>query len=211
VRGGSSGAIPESVQPKTRPGRWSRLRRTSGSRTHQSSLPPAAAMEYSRYLLCAIESQRHADVDFEFRAVVEQMSRFCRTVLVAIVLTFGPVVTLSCLVNPSESSAEVRNHLAEFLRKAEIQFDSEEQGRNIEHVLADMLSVEPIKLRKKRYPDYGGVPNKWAVTDFLPRYFVPSSPMSIDINSFYTDVSKPEARSVIRGQLEKLQADLRQY
>jgi hypothetical protein len=98
--------------------------------------------------------------------------------------------------------AEKANSVAVFLNNAERQAETDEQRRDIQRALRDMLDKPPAELRQLRYPDYAGKANTWSITQFLQRYFVPSPPAVLDEEGFYKDIHTETARAAIQRQLD---------
>ena len=107
----------------------------------------------------------------------------------------------------SESVKDAKtNIVVAYLAEAERQSETDDQRQEIEKALRDMLTLSPGELRKRRYADYQGNPQKWSVTTLLTRYFVPDSLFQIEEDRFYEDVSDSTAQEITRRQLEALLA-----
>lgn len=100
------------------------------------------------------------------------------------------------------ASSQDQNSVAAFLANAERQSETDEQRREIQRALRDMVNKSPTELRQMRYADYQGRPGAWSVTQLLQRYYAPDPPMTLDENRFYQDVAAPAARAVILRQLD---------
>jgi len=100
------------------------------------------------------------------------------------------------------------NTVVQFLDGADRQAESGEQQREIQQALEDMLNKTPAELKQQRYADYQGHKNSWDVITLLHKYFVANKLRTLDPDRFYEDVSKPEAKIVVRKQLETLRQDL---
>jgi hypothetical protein len=98
----------------------------------------------------------------------------------------------------------VENSVAAFLKNAERQSESDDQRREIQRALRDMLDKPPAELRRMHYADYSGSADAWPVTELLMRYFVPNPPAALDDDRFYQDVRAPEARDAIQHQLDEV-------
>jgi hypothetical protein len=88
------------------------------------------------------------------------------------------------------------------LSDAERQTETDEQRREIQRALQDMLEKSPSELRQIRYPDYTGRENKWSVIQLLQHYFVPNPPSTLDEAHFFEQVGTPLARAAIQRQLD---------
>ena len=97
-----------------------------------------------------------------------------------------------------------------FLRNAERQSETDDQRKEIQRALRDMLERSPVELKRLRYADYGGQPNVWSVTQLLQHYFVPSPLATLDEERFFQDFSSPEAREVIKQQLDAVTTALKE-
>jgi hypothetical protein len=101
--------------------------------------------------------------------------------------------------SPSSTS---ENSVAAFLKNAERQSETDEQRKEIQQGLRDMLDKPLDELRHTRYSDYEGVPKKWSITQLLSHFFVPNPPAALDEERFYQDVRAPAAREAIQRQLD---------
>jgi hypothetical protein len=107
---------------------------------------------------------------------------------------------------PSQPSAT--NVVADFFSHADRQYETAGQQAEIIRALRDMLSKSAQELRSQRYADYQGVKDAWSLTELIKRYFVPSQPLpDWTEDTFYRDVSKPEAQDAIRRQLAGIQKE----
>ena len=120
---------------------------------------------------------------------------------------------IGCNRDQSSSSQQVLpldNSVVAFLMNAERQSETYDQRKEIQHALRDMLEKSPVELKRLRYADYGGQPNVWSVTQLLQHYFVPSPLATLDEERFFQDFSSPEAREVIKLQLEAVTTALKE-
>jgi hypothetical protein len=119
---------------------------------------------------------------------------------------------LACLLcactrrNSSPAAAEPTNEnsVAAFLKNADRQAETDEQRKEIQRALHDMLDQSPAQLRQMRYADYSGQANAWTVTELLRHYFVPNPPEALDDAHFFQDVRAAEARAAIQHQLDEV-------
>lgn len=95
--------------------------------------------------------------------------------------------------------------------KAEIQFETEAQGKILEAVLTDLLARPAAELKRKRYPNYTGEPDQWSATQVIAHYFVPRTPVALDENTFYDEIRSPDSRRDISRQLQALTAMMKNY
>lgn len=117
-------------------------------------------------------------------------------------LLFVVACTIACARHPQP------NTVVRFLDGADRQAENDDQQREIQRALQDMLSKTPEELRQQRYADYQGHKNSWDVITLLHKYFVANKLKTLDPDRFYEDVSKPEAKSAVRRQLDSLRQDL---
>ena len=94
------------------------------------------------------------------------------------------------------------NLFAVFLMNADRQAETDEQRKEIQRALRDMLDKSPAELGQMRYADYAGQANAWSVTQLLRHYFVPNPPGTFDDSRFLQEVRAPEARAAIQHQLD---------
>jgi hypothetical protein len=102
----------------------------------------------------------------------------------------------------SSPAADQDNSVAAFLKNAERQSETDEQRKDIQRALRDMLDKSPAELRQMRYPDYAGQANAWSITQLLQHYFVPNPPAALDEQRFFQDLRAPAARAAIQVQLD---------
>jgi hypothetical protein len=103
----------------------------------------------------------------------------------------------------------VANSVAAFLMHAERQSETDDQRREIQHALRDMLDKSTAELRRTRYSDYSGQVGAWTVTELLMRYFVPNPPAALDDEHFFQDFRAAEAREAIQHQLDDVTRTLK--
>lgn len=101
-------------------------------------------------------------------------------------------------------ASNVENSVAAFLKNAERQTETDDQRREIQRALRDLLDKPASELRQMRYADYGGKPDAWRVTELLTHYFVPNPPVALDDERFFQDFRAPEAQTAIRRQLDEV-------
>jgi len=94
---------------------------------------------------------------------------------------------------PAESNSG--NSVAAFLNHAERQAETDEQRREIQRALRDMLEKSPAELRRMRYADYTGEADKWSISQMLQHYFVPNPPAALDEQRLFQEVRAPAARA----------------
>jgi hypothetical protein len=107
------------------------------------------------------------------------------------------------------ATSGTRNTVAAFLGHAERQSETDDQRREIQRALRDMLVKAPAELRRMRYADYSGQRNAWSITELMQHYFVPNPPVTLDDERFFKDVRAPSARAAIRRQLAEVDRALR--
>lgn len=103
---------------------------------------------------------------------------------------------------------DVGNTIAAFLVGAEQQWETADQGREIERALNDMLTLGPDVLRTQRYANYQMEPNAWSITELLYRYFVSEALRMLDEGRFYQDITAPSAQAAIRGHLREVRRSI---
>ena len=101
------------------------------------------------------------------------------------------------------------NLVVSLLKSAERQAETDEQRREIQRGLRNMLDQSPSELQKMRYADYAGQANVWSITQLLQHYFVSNSRVALDDARFFRDVRAPEARAAIQHQLDEVSRALR--
>ena len=105
-------------------------------------------------------------------------------------------------------SPNQENSVAAFLKSAERQAETNEQRKEIQRALRDMLNKPPAELRQVRYADYAGKADSWSITQLLQRFFVPVPPAALDEARFYQDVVAPAARAAVQHQLDQVSRTL---
>jgi len=96
------------------------------------------------------------------------------------------------------------NSVVAFLKSAERQSETDDQRKEIQRALRDMLDKSAAELRRTRYADYAGQADAWSITQLLEHYFVPNPPAVLDDQRFFQDVRAPAARAAIQRQLDEV-------
>ena len=104
----------------------------------------------------------------------------------------------------SPASPDKDNSVSAFLKNAERQSETDDQRKEIQSALRDMLDKSPAELRQMHYPDYAGQANAWSITQLLQHYFVPNPQAALDEQRFFQDVRAPAARAAIQHQLDEV-------
>jgi hypothetical protein len=110
---------------------------------------------------------------------------------------------------PASPRPDSENSVAAFLKNAERQAETDEQRKEIQRALRDMLEKSAVELRQMRYRDYDGEPNRLSITQLLQHYFVPNPPAALDEEHFFRDVRAPAARAAVQHQLDEVSRALR--
>ena len=97
-----------------------------------------------------------------------------------------------------------RNAVLRYLDNSELQYDGETQEANLEEALSDILSMDEVALRNKRYKDYAGHGNQWDLPTLLGRHFVPADQSYTFGDSFYTEIKSQAVARKIREILASL-------
>ena len=100
------------------------------------------------------------------------------------------------------------NTVVVYLQGADQQWETQEQGREIERALNDMLTLSPDELRNRRYANYQMQPGAWTTIELLHRYFVSRGLVYVDETRFYQDVTDPAAQAVIRQHLQDVKKSI---
>ncbi len=124
----------------------------------------------------------------------------------------------SCNQNPekkietiSKKITEVKsknedNPIVNYLRNAEIQYETFDQGENLINALNDALILPPDSLQIKRYEDYTGKKNQWDLFTIVQAHIVPENQVSIE-QDFYKNIQLNSSKDEIKKLLEKLKED----
>jgi len=97
-----------------------------------------------------------------------------------------------------------RNPVANYLRGAELQCETDEQKANIATALNDALTLPGDTLAVRRYKNYQGQEGQWDLPTLIYRHFVPDHQGAMLGKHFYRDVKAKEAQEVIRQILERI-------
>jgi hypothetical protein len=100
-----------------------------------------------------------------------------------------------------------RNPVANYLRGAELQCETDEQRANIVTALNDALTLPRESLAARRYKNYQGQEGQWDLPTLISRHFVPDHAGAILGDHFYRDVKAKEAHEVIRQILLRIQKE----
>jgi len=103
----------------------------------------------------------------------------------------------------SPSLDEAANPVAQYLKGAELQYETEIQKENIVTAFNDILNLSVEELKERRYKDYTGKENQWDLYTLIYRHFV-SAPPGVHLgDNFFNDVKLEEAQEQVRQILEK--------
>jgi hypothetical protein len=97
---------------------------------------------------------------------------------------------------PASPRPDSENSVAAFLKNAERQAETDEQRKEIQRALRDMLEKPAVELRL-------------SITQLLQHYFVPNPPAALDEEHFFRDVRAPAARAAVQHQLDEVSRALR--
>jgi len=100
-----------------------------------------------------------------------------------------------------------RNPVANYLRGAELQCETDEQRANIATALNDALTLPGDTLAARRYKNYQGQEGQWDLPTLIYRHFVPDHAGAVLGDHFYRDVKAKEAQEVIRQILQRIQKE----
>ncbi|HYR92367.1 MAG TPA: hypothetical protein VE422_50445 [Terriglobia bacterium] len=119
-------------------------------------------------------------------------------------------INSACTHDPSPVSPPptAENSIAAFLTNAERQSETDNQRREIQRALRDMLDKSAVELPQARYADYAGTANTWSITELLQHYFVPNPPSALDEKRSFEDLGDPAARAAIQHQLDEVSRTL---
>lgn len=110
--------------------------------------------------------------------------------MAAILLLLG---SLSC--RPTQEVA-----LARYLEHAEIQAETDTQRATLSQAFEDMLRLEPENLRTARYG-----PEQRTLAALLRAHLVPSEPVAVEDEEFYTQARDARVQAAIGPLRQKLQ------
>lgn len=117
------------------------------------------------------------------------------------------LMILGCaiLVDAQTVTRHARNSVVEYLQGAELQAETNDQVREIQRALSDMLNESAAdSCARRRYADYQLTPNMWTITRLLGAYFLPATPQELELERFCKDVIKPKAKAIIREKLNEV-------
>ena len=100
-----------------------------------------------------------------------------------------------------------RNPVANYLRGAELQCETDEQRANIVTALNDALTLPGDSLAARRYKDYQGQEGQWDMPTLIYRHFVPDHLGAMLGKHFYRDVKAREAQEIIRQIVQRIQKE----
>ena len=134
-----------------------------------------------------------------------------RSVAVTRVLTLFLILWSGLAFTPAAArpASADRNLVAAFLVGAERQAETDEQRQEIARALTDALRKPISELRQLRYADYAGKPETWSLPQLLQHYFVPRSPVTLDDERFFRDLTTADARAAVRKQLNAVSRALK--
>jgi len=89
--------------------------------------------------------------------------------------------------------------LARYLEHAEIQAETDAQRATLGRAFDDMLQLQPEKLRAARYG-----PDRSTLPALLRAHLVPSEPVAVDDEEFYTQAGDARVRVAVGTLRQKL-------
>ena len=84
-----------------------------------------------------------------------------------------------------------------------MQYETEEQGKNIAHALKDALTMPTKLLKKQRYNDYTGKQNCWDLHELIYSHFVSGLPDWQ--KNFYRNIKKKSTQIAIQKHLKHIE------
>ena len=99
---------------------------------------------------------------------------------------------------------EESNPLSRYLADADMQYETEEQGKNIAHALKDALTMPAKLLKKQRYNDYTGKPNCWDLHELIFSHFISGLPEDWQKN-FYKNIKKKSTQIALQKHLKHIE------
>jgi hypothetical protein len=97
------------------------------------------------------------------------------------------------------------NRVVLYIKAAELQFETPEQGAELRRALTDMLTLSPAELCARRYEDYGLTPARWTLGELLRHYVVTQPLQTIpDEPVFCKDATAASARATVSEFIRSL-------
>ncbi len=96
------------------------------------------------------------------------------------------------------------NHVASYLKNAELQCECTYQGENIKRALTDALTLPADSLKIKRYNDYTGKVGEWDLPTLIEAHFLPEHGNFLGTN-FYNDIKNAESQKYLKKFLIELE------
>lgn len=111
-------------------------------------------------------------------------------------ITFILLVTGGCFKEP--------NNLYNYLKEAEVQYETDSQKKDIIEALEDSINLPPSSLEKKLYSNYRGELQKWNLITVIEKYFVPNKKNFLNEKTFYKEVKSLEGQKILVNWLKKI-------
>ena len=90
---------------------------------------------------------------------------------------------------------------------AEIQYETDFQKNVIIEAINDLMKLDSIELKSKRYSNYNQKGEFWNITELINRYFVPGKEGMTLGDNFFFEVRDDEVQEILFKILKDLQQD----
>jgi hypothetical protein len=91
-----------------------------------------------------------------------------------------------------------------FFYNVEVQFDTDFQRKEIIKALNDMLTLDTVSLKNKKYSNYNQEGEFWTITELIYKYFVPDDQNKTLGDNFFSDIKNSNVSNI----LKKIKNDL---
>jgi hypothetical protein len=85
-----------------------------------------------------------------------------------------------------------------FFYKVEVQCDTDFQRKEIIKALNDMLTLDTISLKNKKYSNYNQEGEFWTITELIHKYFVPDDQNKTLGDNFFSEIKKSNVRNILK-------------
>lgn len=85
-----------------------------------------------------------------------------------------------------------------YFYNAEIQYETDFQKDVITEALNDMIRLDSIRLKAKRYSNYNQKGDYWTINELVYKYFVPDESSKTLDENFFSELNSSEVRSLLK-------------
>jgi hypothetical protein len=95
-----------------------------------------------------------------------------------------------------------------FFYNVEVQCETGFQRNEIIKAINDMLTLDTISLKNKKYSNYNQEGEFWTIIELIHKYFVPDAQNKTLGDNFYQEIKKTNVRNILKKIKKNLESNL---